>query len=99
MTPKFEIGDLVEFDELCLHLRPRPRSRLHLRLRLHLRPRLRLRDDKDEEIRNLGVVTDSHKAEDAYYDYEEGDPNCYDVFWHRIGDSCTVFEDEIKIPD
>ena len=78
MTPKFKTGDLVEFDS--------PPLRFPLRLPLH--------DDKDEGIRNLGVVTECHKPEDAYDDY-----HCYDVFWHRLGESCTVFEDEIKIPD
>ena len=87
---KFEIGDLVEFDELRLRILPRLRPRLRIRLRL---------TEKAEEIRNLGVVTECHKPEDAYDDYREDDPNCYDVFWHRIGESCTVFEDEIKIPD
>ena len=94
---KYQIGDLVEYDEFqhyyLLHLR----LRLHPRLRLPLHPRLR--DDKDEGIRNLGVVTECHKPEDAYDDYREDDPNCYDIFWHRLGDSCTVLEDEIKIPD
>ena len=66
---------------------------------LRLRLRLPLHDDKDEGIRNLGVVTECHKPEDAYDDYREGDSNCYDVFWYRLGESCTVLEAEIKIPD
>ena len=80
---KFKTGDLIEFDELRVFHRFH-RPRLHLRL-----------TEKAEGIRNLGVVIKCH-CHKAY-------PNCcydvYDVFWHRIGESCTVFENEIKIPD
>ena len=85
---KFETGQLVEFDRL------RPRLRLHPPLRLRLR--WKLHELKDEGATVLGTIVECHKAEDAYKDYQDSDPNCYIVFWHRLGVCCLMFENELK---